>query len=72
MADRLESCLEGMKYLLLIEVGELLTEALEVAEGMFVDKAHQTEQLQQGVLQRRGREQQLVLTGQGDLNPIIA
>ena len=53
-----------MKNLLLIQIGELLTEALEVAKGVLVDKADQTEQLQQGVLQWRSRKQQLVLTGQ--------
>ena len=61
MADRLESGLERLEYLCLAEVGELLAETLEVAEGMLVDEADEAEELQERVLQGRGGEQQLVL-----------
>ena len=67
MTDRPESRLEGIEHLFLIQIRELLAEAFQVAEGMFIDKAHQIEQLQQGVLQRRRREQQLGLAGQRQL-----
>ena len=64
MADGLEARLERLEYLLLIQIGELLAEAFQVAEGVFVYETHQTEQFQQGILQGRRREQQLVLAGQ--------
>ena len=56
----LSRALRVLEDLLLVQVGELLAEALQVAEGVLVDEADQAEQLQQGVLQRRGGEQQLV------------
>ncbi len=70
VADGLEAGFEHLESLLLFQVGELLAEALEVAEGMLVDEAHQAEQLQQGVLQRRRGEQQFVPAGQGLLERI--
>ena len=70
MADWLEPRLERLEYLLLIEIGKLLTEALQVAEGVFVNEAHQAEQLQQRVLQWRRREQQLVFAGQRQLERV--
>ena len=48
------------KDLLLGQIGELLAKALEIAEGVLVDDADQTEEFQQRVLQRRRRQQQLV------------
>ena len=48
----------------LAEVGELLAEALEIAEDVLVDEADEAEQFEQRVLQRRGGEQELVVAGQ--------
>ncbi|OIQ71762.1 hypothetical protein GALL_466190 [mine drainage metagenome] len=64
VADGLEAGLEHLENPFLFQIGELLAETLQVAEGMFVDETHQAEQLQQGDLQRRRRQQQLVLAGQ--------
>jgi hypothetical protein len=70
MADGLEARLERLEYLLLIQIGELFAEAFQVAEGVFVDETDQAEQLQQGILQGRRREQQLVLAGQCQLERV--
>ena len=58
----LEPSLECAEHLLLIEIGELLPEALQITEGVVIDEAHQAEQLQEGILQGCGREQQFALT----------
>lgn len=47
MADGLEARLERLENLLLIQIGELLAEAFQIAEGVFVDETHQAEKLQQ-------------------------
>lgn len=48
-----------MEHLLPIQIGELLAEALEITESVFVNEAHQAEEFEQGVLQWCGGEQQL-------------
>ena len=70
MADRLEPRLERLKHLLLAEIGELLAETLEVAEGVLVDEADEAEEFEQRVLQRRGGEQELVLVGERQLERV--
>ena len=45
-----EPCLECLENLFLIEIGKLFAETFQIAEGVFIDKADQSEQLQQGVL----------------------
>ena len=60
VADGLQPRLQRLEDLLLVQIGELLAEALQVAEGVLVDEADQAEELQQRVLQRRRGEQQLV------------
>ena len=70
VADGLEPRLERLEDLLLAQIGELLAEALQVAERVLVDEAHQAEQFEQGVLQRRRREQQLVLAGERQLEGV--
>ena len=61
VADRFEPRLKRLEDQFLTEVGELVAEALEVAEAVLVDEAHEAEEFEQRVLQRRGGEQQLVL-----------
>ncbi len=60
VANRFEPGLQGLEHLALIQIGKLLPEALEVAKGVLIDKADQPKKLQQGILQRSGRQQQLV------------
>jgi len=64
MAERFEPRLERLKHLLLREIGKLFAEALEVAEGMLINEADEAEEFEQRVLQRRGRQQQLVFVGE--------
>jgi hypothetical protein len=44
MANRFEPSLEGLENLILIEVGELLPETLQVPEGVFVDETDEAEE----------------------------
>ena len=67
MAERFEPRLECLKNLLLREIGKLFAEALKVAEGMLINEADETKEFEQRVLQRRGREQQLVFVGERQL-----
>ncbi len=70
MADRCEPALQRGEHLLLGQVAELLAEALEVAEDLVVDDADQAEQLEERVLERRGREQELRRRRQGLLQRV--
>ena len=45
-------------------VGELLPEALEVAESIFVDEADEAKQLQKRILQRRRGEEPFLFLGE--------
>src|SRR5687767_11838470 len=65
MADGCKSTLERCEDLLLCEVAELLAEALEISEDLVIDDADQAEELEQGVLQRRGGEKKLRRVRQG-------
>ena len=47
MANGFKPCFQGLENLLLAEIGELLPEALEVAKGMLVNEAYQTEKFEQ-------------------------
>lgn len=49
-------------------MAELRVEAAEVAEGELVDDADEAIELLQGVLEGRGRQQQLVAVGEGSLD----
>lgn len=70
MADRFETVLERLKNLLLIQIGELLAEALEIAEGVLVDEANESEQFKQRILERRRSQQQLVPLGERQLERV--
>ena len=70
VADGLEPRLERLEYLFLAEIGELLAETLQVAKCMLVDEAHEAEQFQQRVLERRRGEKQLVLACQRQLERV--
>src|SRR5271157_2799536 len=70
MAERFEPRLECLKNMLLREIGQLFAEALEVAEGMLINEADEAEEFEQRVLQRRGREQQLVFVGERQLQRV--
>jgi hypothetical protein len=49
----------------ILELPELSAEAVQIAKHALIDKADQAVQLQQGVLQRRGGQQDLVRQRQG-------
>jgi hypothetical protein len=70
VAHGFNTSLKGIEHLRLVEVGELLPEAFQVAEGVLIDEAHQSEELQEGILQRGRRQQQFVLTGKRDFQCI--
>ena len=59
-ADVLQSAAQPGEGLGLVEVAELVAKARQIAEHPLVDQADQPVQLQQRVLQRRGREQHLL------------
>ena len=58
MAEGLQAPCRRCEHLSCVEIGELLAEALEVAEDVFVDEADQAEQLEKRVLERRCGQQQ--------------
>jgi hypothetical protein len=70
MAQRREAALQRGEHLLLREVAELLAEALEVAEHLIVDDAHQPEEFEERVLERRDGQQQLRRRRQGLLQRV--
>ncbi len=70
VANRLQTRLESSENLVLSQVGELLTETLEIAEGVLVDDAGETEEFEQRILQRRGREKKLVAPLQRQLEGV--
>ena len=70
VANRFEPCLERIENLLLAEIGELIAETAEIAEGVIVDDADEAEEFEQGVLQRSGGEQELVAFLQGSLEHV--
>ena len=70
VAERSQASLQGVENLLLTQVGELFTEALEVAEGVFVDEANQAEQFEERVLERGGGEEQFGHSGQRPLEHV--
>ena len=60
VADGSQPGFQGREDLGLAEIGELLLEALQVAEGVFVDEADEAVEFQQGILQGGGGKQKLV------------
>ena len=61
MADRFQAIPQNLKHALLAEVRKLLAEAPEIAEGVLVDKADETEQFQERILKGRRSQQQFLL-----------
>ena len=50
VAERLQPLLQGMKLVLLVEAGKLLSEAFKVAKGAIVNETDQTVEFEQRVL----------------------
>jgi hypothetical protein len=62
---RLQAVEGGLEGGLVGDARELLPEARQVSEDTIIDEADQSEELQQGILQRRRGEQQLRGVTQG-------
>ena len=61
MAHRFEPRFKCIKYIIVIYPGILFPEALQITEYSFVNKTDQSIQFKKRILQRCGREQQLML-----------
>jgi len=58
LADGLQARLKHLEHPGVMQIGELLAEALEVTKGALVDKTDQSVQFQKRILQRSGGEEQ--------------
>ncbi len=70
VTDRLQAFAQYLEHALLRKVGELLPEALQIAERVLVDETHKAEQFEQRVLQRRRRQEQLGLVAESLLQRV--
>ncbi len=64
MTDRLQPLTQEIEDPVGCGVRELLTEALEIAECIFVDETDEAEELQKRILQRRRGEKQFLFLGE--------
>ena len=64
MANGFQPGFEGVKHLILGQIGKLFAEAFQVAKRVFINEADQAKQFEQGILQGRGGQQELVFVCQ--------